>query len=89
MRTLKNSFYLIPIDGRKSFYNKATVNVYNNDEIELKSYNTIVCRIKNGKLYRTWNGYSITTMRHVNAFLNAYGMETINKKQWEQLEISI
>ena len=88
MKTLKKSFYLIPIDGRKSFYNKATVNVYSNGEIELKSYNTIVCRIKNRKLYRIWDGYSITTMRHVNAFLNAYDMETINKKQWEQLEIS-
>lgn len=79
-------FYLIPIDGRTSFYNKATVIEKDNGDIELESYNTIVCRIKNGKFEKLWNGYSPTTMRHVNAFLDTYGFETGNKTWWESLE---
>lgn len=59
------TFELQPIDGRKSFYNKAKVTELDNGDIELTSYTTIVARIHNGKFERLWNGYSATTMRHI------------------------
>ena len=78
-------FYLKPIH-EKSFYKKAVVIEKKNGTKELYSYNTLVCRINaDGGFERIWQGYSATTMRHVNAFLNHYGMETQNKKWWDSL----
>ena len=79
--------YLDPIDGRKSFYKKATA-VEDDGVTYLKSYNTIVGFINNGTFHRTWGGYSCTTMRHVNAFLNTYNVfGDGNKKWWEGLPV--
>lgn len=80
------TFELQPIDGRKSFYNKAKVTELDNGDIELTSYTTTVARIHNGKFERLWNGYSVTTMRHINAFLYVYGIQGGGKVWWENLE---
>ena len=80
-------FYLSPINNRKSFYGKAVVIEKDNGIIELKSYNTIVARIKNGKFERLWNGYSQTNMNHINAFINFYGIAGSGKTWWDSLEI--
>ena len=73
-------------DRAKSFYNKAKVTELDNGDIELTSYNTIVCRIRNGKFERLWDGYSATTMRHINAFVDFYGIEGGGKAWWTKLE---
>jgi hypothetical protein len=78
---------LTPINGRKSFYGKAVAIENDNGKIELKSYNTIVAKIENGKFYRLWSGYSQTTMNHVNAFIDAYSIEGGGKKWWDSLEV--
>lgn len=39
-------------DIRKSFYGKAKVTELDNGDIELTSYNTVVCRIHNGVFQR-------------------------------------
>lgn len=80
--------YLEPVDGRKSFYGKAIIIEKDNGDIELKSYDTIVARIRNGKFHRLWNDYSATTMRHINAFVDAYGVDGGGKKWWTSLEVS-
>ena len=80
--------YLEPVDGRKSFYGKAIVIERDNGDVELKSYDTIVARIRNGKFYRLWNDYSATTMRHINAFVGAYGVDGGGKRCWTTLEVS-
>lgn len=80
--------YLEPVDGRKSFYGKAIIIEKDNGDIELKSYDTIVARIRNGKFQRLWNDYSATTMRHVNAFVDTYGVDGGGKKWWTSLEVS-
>ena len=67
-------FNLSPINGRKSFYGKAAAIEKDNGDIELRSYNTIVARIRNGKFERLWAGYSQTTMNHINAFISFYGI---------------
>lgn len=82
-------FELRPIDGRKSFYCKAVVIEKDNGDIDLKSYHTVVCGIRNGRFIKFWNGYSVTTMRHINAFLGAYGIEGGGKKWWESLDTSM
>lgn len=62
---------LKPIDNRKNFYGKAKAITYG-DEITLFSYETPVLKIKGGKLFRIWKGWSATTQRHINAFLQEY-----------------
>lgn len=73
-------------DRAKSFYNKAVVTEHDNGDIELRSYNTIVCRIRNGKFERLWDGYSATTMRHINAFVDFYEIEGGGKAWWTKLK---
>ena len=80
-------YELKPNNGRKSFYNKATVIEKDNGDIELQSYNTIVARIRNGKFERMWSGYSATTMNHVNAFIDLFGINGGGKSWWQSLEV--
>ena len=71
----------------KSFYGKAHV-IATEKAVYLVSYETIVCKIEDNKLVKLWGGYSDTTKRHINEFIRQYGhcIETLNKKQWENLE---
>lgn len=63
------------MDNRKSFYGKAKVIEKDNGEKVLQSYNTEVCKItEGGEFVRLWSGYSATTMRHVNSFLQFFGI---------------
>ena len=78
---------LQPVDGRKSFYGKAKVFQLDDGTVILKSYDIFVCRIKENRLLRTWNGYSATTMRHVNAFAAAFNLPAISKKEWCNLPV--
>ena len=59
----------------------------------LVSYQTIVAEIDStGRFHRFWDDYSVTTMNHINAFIDlwgyAYNIETgekitgLNKKEW-------
>lgn len=73
---------------RKSFYGKAIVTEFDNGDIELTSYRTIVCRIRHGMFQKLWDGYSVTTMRHITSFCDLYGIENGGKTWWNSLEIS-
>lgn len=70
--------YDLPVmgyDRAKSFYGKAKVIEKDNGEKVLQSYNTEVCKITSGgEFVRLWSGYSVTTMRHVNSFLNFFNL---------------
>lgn len=82
-------YELIPTDGRKSFYGKAVVIVKDNGEKVLLSHNTEVCKITSGgEFVRMWSGYSVTTMRHVNSFLNFFGISGGGKAWWDAQTIS-
>lgn len=81
-------YELIPTNNRKSFYGKATVIEKNDGTIELRSYQTIVARIRNGKFERLWDGYSVTTMNHINSFINMFGIDGGGKAWWESLTIA-
>lgn len=54
-------------DSRKSFYGKAQVIDYGNGYMELKSYDTIVSFVDNGKVTHK-GAYSVTTSRHQREF---------------------
>ena len=59
------TYELTPVyDNRKSFYKKAIVAINENTHT-LISYGTKVVSIENGLITRLWNGYSVTTMRHI------------------------
>lgn len=69
-------------DGRKSFYNKAQVEVDDtNPRIKkLYSYNTLVAEIRFGKP-KVFGTYSQTTLRHIKEFLRQEGFKADSKKQ--------
>ena len=80
-------FELKPNNGRKSFYGKALVIELENGDILLRSYETIVARIRNGRFERLWSGYSVTTMNHINAFIALFGINGGGKAWWTSLEV--
>ena len=68
----------------KSFYSKAKVIEKDNGEKVLQSYNTEVCKITSGgEFVRMWDGYSVTTMRHINSFLELVGISGGGKSWWD------
>lgn len=72
-------------DRAKSFYGKAKV-IETDGETLLQSYDTTVCKIdKSGEFVRMWSGYSATTMRHINAFIEKFGISGGGKKWWDAL----
>ena len=51
----------------------------------LKSYYTDVAEIRNGEFIKKWAGYSNTTLKHINAFRNHFGFDTISKREWIEM----
>ena len=81
-KTVKNKYYPIPSDGRKSFYEKAKVKLYTDGTSILYSYDTkIIYKDENGQYWRLWDGWSATTGRHIKSFCG------MNKKQYESLPL--
>lgn len=82
---------LTPIyDRRANFYGKARVYELNGDAV-LMSYGTPVVMVKDSEIYRLWDGYSATTMRHVNEFLRQAGFdspEVGGKRWWDQMPVT-
>lgn len=73
---------LVPTDSHKSFHGKARVISKGNIHV-LQSYETVVCMINStGNVVRLWGGYSATTMRHINAFLETFGKNGGGKAWW-------
>ena len=67
--------------NQKSFYGKATVFMGDGREI-LKSYDTIIMeRTREGEYRRYWDGYSMTTGKHIRAFSG------LSKKEFEALPL--
>ena len=62
--------------------------ICNNGYCYLFSPSTKVAKfnLNDGKLVRLWDGYSQTTMRHINEWLQLHWLPTITKKQWMKME---
>lgn len=71
---------------QKSYYKKAYV-LKDGENLYLQSYNTIVCGLVEGKFVRYWDGYSLTTMNHVNDFRIQHGLNRLCKKDWDKIPV--
>lgn len=79
------TYNLKPMDSHKSFYGKAKVEERDDGSKVLYSYGTPVCGLTvSGRFFRAWGGYSATTMRLVNSFLEAEGMNGGGKAWWDK-----
>lgn len=69
-----NVYEPYPRDNRQSFYGKCSVYENERGEKALRSYETIVMtKDRFGKLHRHWDGWSMTTARHI---WSAFGIRT-------------
>lgn len=76
-------------DRVKSFYGKARIIEKGSGERILQSYDTEVCKITpGGEFVRLWDGYSLTTMRHINAFIELFNISGGGKSWWDSLEVN-
>lgn len=70
----------LPAQHQKSFYGKAYVTIEDNGEETLYSYDTpIIRRNEDGTYTRLYDGWTVTTGRHIKAFCD------MNKKEYEAL----
>lgn len=83
---MTNYYELLPADSHKSFYGKCKVLDFMGEKI-LKSYKTEVLKVdRSGRLVRLWDGWSVTTQRHVNAFLIHIGRPDLQgKANWHEI----
>lgn len=74
-------FYeLLPTNGQKSFYGKARVEIDENGNKTLYSYDTKILTITaEGEFLKHWNDWSATTGKHIKAFCG------LNKKEYSSL----
>lgn len=83
----------LPAYQQKSFYGKAKVAFdTDNNCYLLKSCNIVACAVRpfhathGFALTRIWDGYSATTLRHVNGLLRCLGYWTIlSRAEWESI----
>ena len=59
------------------------------DKLILRSYYTNVCEfdLKTEKFTKTWNGFSVTTLKHINIFRRFLALNTLSKREWIELEV--
>lgn len=62
---------------------------YSGRYVILKSYytNVLAIDLQERKLYKMWDGYSVTTLKHVNLLCKMFDMEQFSKKEWEQIKV--
>ena len=72
--------YLNPVDGRKSFYNKAYEYTDGNGDVVLVSYTTRVARITPEGKCEVKGLYSATTTRHIKAWLASHSLPYSDSK---------
>lgn len=65
---------------------RAVVLKYDCDCVLLKSYKTIVAAIIGTQFVKLWDGFSVTTLKHINQFLSAYNGATVNKRAWIEMD---
>lgn len=60
------------------------------NKLILRSYYTDVCRynLKTGEFIRLWEGFSVTTLKHINIFRRFLALNTLSKREWIELEVA-
>jgi len=91
IKDLRQEYKAIKADNKgyalEGFGGRAIIKITDNGNLILQSYYTDVCMydIKADKFTKTWNGFSVTTLKHVNIFRRFLGLETISKRTWIEL----
>ena len=67
------------------FNNRAVIIPVDNGYI-LKSYYTNVAAFIDGKFIKLWGGFSVTTLKHINAFRRYLKLDYLSKREWIELE---
>lgn len=75
-----NLYELKPSGNVKSFYGKAKI-LEEDGTKTLFSYGTPIMRLKDGYYERLWDGWSVTTGRHIKAFSG------MNKREYLDLPL--
>lgn len=77
--------------GQKSYHGKAKV-IVEGGVRRLYSYDTAILEYHSGEngvcLKKLWDGYSPTTMMHINDFMYQLGFATMSKKEWLEWEVN-
>lgn len=78
-----NVLELTPTNNQKSFYGRAKV-IETGNRIYLLSYTTLICYWdrNTSKFGKLWDGYSVTTMKHINSFMDYLGFRKLGGKSW-------
>lgn len=79
------------IDGKKEILkdsNNRALKITTPDAVYLQSYDTLILEVKNGVIKKLWFDYSVTTLKHINTFMEVYtgSINTFNKKEWENFK---
>ena len=70
----------LPEQNQKSFYGKAKVYITKSGDEYLTSYDEVVAKKSSeGRTTRIWDSWSLTTGKHIKAFLG------LNKREFEAL----
>lgn len=90
-RSISRGWNILPVQGanNRAYYRR------NGNALELKSYDTVVFsyNVETGELSRRWGGYSATTLKHLQMFLDwlngkSYRRNsTFGKANWEAMEV--
>lgn len=68
-------------------YGKNCVTIIHKYGFTIYSYDTPVLRVVNKNYRRLWDGYSATTLKHINMVLFDYGYEKLSKQEWDQMKV--
>ena len=63
----------------------------NGNKLILRSYYTDVCEfdLKTEKFTKTWNGFSVTTLKHINIFRRFLALNELSKREWIELSVEV
>ena len=90
MQNYNTLLELTPANGRKSFNHKAMIGRNRLGGYTLFSYGTPVAESDaEGRLRKLWDGYSLTTMTHVNSFCAWIGHPSMTKSEWIDMELAV
>ena len=72
--------------------NNRAVVIVNDVATYLQSYDTLILKVTRNAdgvtITKLWDGYSKTTIKHINEFMKTYtgAVNTFNKKEWEAFD---
>lgn len=81
LKALKKSRGAFALEG----FNGRAVVIPTGDGYTLRSYDTDVISYEAGTVRKLWDGYSVTTLKHINAFCAFVKHPGFNKREWIEL----